>query len=279
MATTSNFRLNPIVARTLTLTALTFALSGCGAGSKVVTNVAFTNQVQNGDLYVGIDATLAPGSIVLPSVTLPLYNPKNPSQVLGQIQTNGLDIKVDVDATTALKLPGLASGTTLPSGTAIPLVLPAGLTPIGIPAFNSNSQVYIAVNGTQILLGVAITIAQSGSLNLPVDLFLPFTISSQINGTAGFFLGAKQGVAVFALYDGPTKTTTTPTFASTGANATVTAKSLVATATARRLSIASSTASAAPAAKITVKSDAITSSQLKQFQRAQRRLGNNVRID
>jgi hypothetical protein len=200
----SLIRFDRLFVQTIVTAAFAVGAVGCGAGSKVVTNVAFTDQVIGGDLYAGIDATLAPGSIALPAATLPLYNPKNPSQLLGHIETNGLHIIVDVNTSAALKLPDLVDGSKLPSGAAIPLVLPAGLVPIGIPAFNSNSKVYVAINGTQILVGVAVTLAQDTNLNLPLSLFLPFTISQQISGTAGFFLGSKQGVAVFAMKNATT---------------------------------------------------------------------------
>ncbi len=177
-------------------------MTGCGMGKKVVSNVKVENQVIGNDLYVNLDATLTSGALYLPNVKLPLYNPKNPSQVLGEIETNGLKITARVNATAALKLPDLADGTKLPGGTAIPLALPQGLAPIGIPVFNSNSMVYLAVSGQQIMVGVAISIVKEDRLKLPLNIFLPFSISSEISGTAGFFLGEKQGVAVFALREG-----------------------------------------------------------------------------
>lgn len=250
--------------RSLAVLGLAFALTGCGAGSKVVTNVTFSDEVVGGDLFAGIDATLAPGSITLPPAKLPLYNPKNPSQTLGEIETNGSHIIVRVNASAALRLPDLADGTKLPSGAAIPLTLPKGLTPIGIPVFNSNSLVYVAINGSQILVGVAVSILKEDRLKLPLNLFLPFTISSQISGTAGFFLGEKQGVAVFALKD----SATAPTVTSPGPGATL---SLAGGRSARALP--------EMIGKIEVRSDAITTSTLKQFERAQKRIGRRAKLD
>ncbi len=256
----SHLNLDRVFAQGIVTVALALGLMGCGAGSKVVTNVAFTDQVIGGDLYAGIDATLAPGSLSLPAATLPLYNPNNPSQILGQIQTNGLHILVDVNTTAALKLPGLVDGTKLPSGSAIPLVLPAGLKPIGIPAFNSNSIVYVALNGNQVLVGVAVTLASNTNLNLPLDLFLPFTINAQIKGTAGFFLGTKQGVAVFALKDAATVPT------AIGGST----KALAASAAVR--------SSPERVGKIEVRNDRISRSTLRKFQQVQDEMGD-VEID
>jgi hypothetical protein len=174
-------------------------LAGCGAGRKVVSHVEFEHEVVNGEVELAMDATLAPGGLVLPKASFPLYNPKNPSQTLGTIRTDGLHVIVSVNASEALRLPDLADGATLPNGAGIPLVLPTGLEPIGIPVFNSNSRVYVAVNGDQILLGAAVAIAKEDRLNLPLSIFLPFTVSREISGTGGFFLGEKQGLAVFAL--------------------------------------------------------------------------------
>jgi hypothetical protein len=249
--------------RSLLSAGLALGLMGCGAGSKVVSSVVFSDEVSGGDLYAGIDATLTPGSITLPPATLPLYNPKNPSQTLGEIETNGLHIIARVNTSAALNLPDLADGTVLPSGAAIPLVLPAGLKPVAIPAFNSNSLVYVAINGNQILVGVAVSILKEDRLKLPLSLFLPFTISPEISGTAGFFLGDKQGVAVFALKDSATAPTL-PTVTVTGLS------TLAATSASRALP--------AMTGKIEVQSEAITSSTLNKFQRAQRHL-RHVRLD
>jgi hypothetical protein len=187
-----------LVVPVLSLFVPTF-LAGCGAGSKVISHVQFDHEVVNGEIELAMDATLARGGLVLPKASFPLYNPKNPSQTLGTIRTDGLHVVVSVNASEALRLPDLADGTTLPNGAGLPLVLPAGLVPVGIPAFNSNSRVYVAVNGDQILLGAAITIAKEDRLNLPLSIFLPFTVNREISGTGGFFLGEKQGLAVFAL--------------------------------------------------------------------------------
>lgn len=256
--------LDRVFTRSLAAVALAAALTGCGAGTKVVSNVAFTNEVVNGDLYAGVDATLAPGSITLPAAVLPLYNPKNPSETLGRIETNGLHIIASVNASAALNLPDAVDGTKLPGGSAIPLVLPAGLKPIAIPAFNSNSLVYLAINGNQIMVGVAVSILKEDGLNIPLGLFLPFTINSQISGTAGFFLGEKQGVAVFALKDAPAA----PTLP---AVADPSVKTLAAASASRALP--------AMVGRIEVKSEAISQSTLKQFQKAQKRIGNRAKLD
>ncbi len=254
-----------------------FALMGCGANGKgVISNVAFSNSITNNELYVGLDATMASGGLVLPNVTLPLYNPKNPAQTLGTIQTNGTHIIVAVNATQALKLPGLVDGTKLPSGAAIPLVLPAGLTPVAIPAFNSNSLVYVAVSGQQIMLGVAVSILKQDGLNLPLNVFLPFKINAEISGTGGFFLGATQGVAVFALREpaAAPPTATIAKFASLAspAKASLTMQSI------RSAAGATASGTGELAGRIEVKVEPLTNSKIRRLQRTWDSL-DDVQID
>ncbi len=233
---------------------IALSLTGCGGGKGIIDKVTFANSVQNNELYVGLDATMAAGGLVLPDVTLPLYNPKNPAQTLGIIHTNGLSIKVDVNASQALKLPNIVDGTKLPSGAPIPLILPSGLVPIAIPAINSNSLVYLAVNGNQIMIGVAVSILKEDRLKLPLNISLPFTINSEIRGTAGFFLGEKQGVHVFALRSpvaAPGPTVPGPT-----------------TKTLTLAGVQSVRADSAEASLIDVKSEPITSQKIRSLQSA-----------
>lgn len=237
---------------------VSFTLMGCGGGKGAISDVKFENAVVNNEVYLGMDATLASGGLVLPNVTLPLYNPKNPSQILGEIQTNGRHIIAKVNATQALKFPDLADGTKLPNGAAIPLVLPQGLNAVAIPAFNSSSLVYVAVNGGQIMLGVAVSILKEDRLNLPLSIFLPFTISPEIRGTGGFFLGEKQGVAVFALRESiAAPTLSAPVLATTSRT------SLVSTSTRGR---------------IEVRQEALTNSKIRRLQKTWASL-DEVRID
>ncbi len=249
-------------------------LMGCGAGKGVISHVTFSNEITNNELYVGLDATMAAGGLVLPNVTLPLYNPKNPAQTLGTIHTNGTHIIAQVNATQALKLPGLIDGTKLPSGASIPLTLPAGLTPVAIPAFNSNSLVYVAVSGQQIMLGVAVSILKQDNLKIPLNIFLPFTISPEISGTGGFFLGDHQGVAVFAIREptaAPTVTSTKLALAASS-NPGMTMKSI------RGAAGVSSSGAGEFAGRIEVKAEPLTNSKVRRLRNTWYGL-DDVRID
>lgn len=263
---------------------ISLAFMGCGAGNGIISNVAFTNSVINGDLSVGIDATMSAGGLVLPDVALPIYNPQNPSQLLGELQTSGAHIIVQLDATQALKLPGMIDGTKLPSGSAIPVSLPQGMSPIAIPVFNSNSLVYLAVNGQEVMLGVAVSILKEDNLNLPLNVFLPFTISPEIHGIGGFFLGAKQGVAVFAINQPgalPAVTpsvTSAPTIASTILSKFSSLGSAQSGGIVPLAATSAATSVSAPAAPIQVISAPLTSSKIRRLQRTWNSI-DQVQID
>ncbi|MBS1962801.1 MAG: hypothetical protein JST04_11330 [Bdellovibrionales bacterium] len=192
-----------------TLAVSTFALNGCGSGTQIVKSLEFKAEQDNGDLVAGFDAKVTLGQGSLPDAKLPIYNPNSPAQFLGYIETNpDGTLSVRVDVTTAAKVQ-VTDGTLLPNGREIPIVLPAGVTPIAIPVINSNSKVYLAVGSQNIMAGVAVTlIADAGSSStdwirilqsLPANLFYPFNLATDLKGTAGVFTGDKVGVGVFAV--------------------------------------------------------------------------------
>lgn len=172
---------------------------GCGMGSQVLSGIKVETKEIGSELYAEMSASLASGPLSLPPMVFPLYDPNNPSREYGQIEVNGKAIMVRLNVSQALKFP-VVDGSTLPNGTSIPIALPAGLKSIGIPAFNSNSRVYVAASTSgQIMIGVAIGILKEDALKLPINLFLPFS-AGDVQATAGFYMGDTQGVAVFALY-------------------------------------------------------------------------------
>jgi len=103
------------------------------------------------------------------------------------------------------------------------------------------------------MLGVAVSILKEDTLNLPLSIFLPFTISPEIRGTGGFFLGEKQGVAVFALRE----SMAAPTLSATS-----------------RTSLASTSARG----RIEVRQEPLTNSKIRRLQKTWANL-DEVRID
>lgn len=196
-----------MMAATLTLSVI--GMSGCGAGSKLVKSLSFAAGDEGGHLMAGFDAKVELGMGALPEVKLPIYDPKSPARFLGYLETHfdgGISVRVDVTEAAKIKT---TDGSLLPNGREIPLVLPAGVTPLAIPVINSNSKVYLAVGSQNIMAGVAVTLladTSTGSADwlrmlqsLPANIFYPFQIASDIKGTAGIFTGGKVGVGVFAI--------------------------------------------------------------------------------
>ncbi len=227
---------------------------GCGAGTKVLDGIQIKTSEVNNELYAEMSATLSSGPLSLPPMVFPLIDPKNPSREYGQIAVSGKSIGVKLNVSQALRFP-VVDGSVLPNGTAIPIILPAGLSSIGIPAFNSNSRVYVAVSSAgQIMVGVAIGILKEDSLNLPINIFVPFA-SGNIQATAGFYMGSTQGVGVFALYDNKAASGSIARLASAAAPASLSAASL-------------SAFSALPGGgKMSIKQDSITNSKVKRLQK------------
>jgi hypothetical protein len=193
----------------VTLGVAALALNGCGSGGQIVQSLDFSASQDSGHLLAGFDAKVNLDQGLLPDAKLPIYNPKNPVQLLGYIETNPdgtVSIRVDVTEATKLQT---TDGTLLPNGRMIPITLPAGVEPIGIPVINSNSKVYVAVGSQNIMAGVAVTLlADNGSTStdwirilqsLPTNIFYPFQVNQNLKGTAGLFTGDKVGVGVFAV--------------------------------------------------------------------------------
>lgn len=181
----------------LLVVAVGMSMSGCGAGKKLVKELNFFQESVQGEQYAGFDAKLNLGSIQLPRATLPLQNG------LGEVLMGGDEVRLKVNITEAVNFP-IGDGTTLPNGKAIPVTLPQGAVPIGIPILGSNSKVYLSVSKTQIMAGVAISLKSDlGSigdiLGIPMNVFFPFNIANDLTGSAGIYTGDKFGIGVFAV--------------------------------------------------------------------------------
>ncbi len=173
------------------------ALTGCGAGSKVIRDLKLDATTENNQVLVEMQATLMQAQFTLPSVVLPLIDPKRPERKLGELETRANQIFVRVNATEAARFP-LIDGTKLPNGTGIPVNL-NGLTPVGIPVGGSNSVVYLASGNHQLMIGAAVTIKKDDNNKSPFNIFLPVQIHPEIVGNGGMFFGSRQGIGVFAL--------------------------------------------------------------------------------
>lgn len=182
------------------LAAFPLAAAGCGKGTKFINKIAFDAQTQNNELQALLDVQLNMGSSQFPSVSFPLYDPKNPSRTYGELRLNGADVQVALNVTQALGAQP-QDGRNLPNGSPIPMALPSTVNPIAIPAFNSDSLVYVAVNGAnQVMIGVAIAANLGVNAGFPINGFMPFTFGD-IQASVGLYTGPKSGIGVFALRD------------------------------------------------------------------------------
>lgn len=242
--------MKPTLVSLLVLASLT-ALSGCGKGTRVIHDLKLNASTQDQHLLVELEAKLMQADFTLPSVVLPLIDPKRPERRLGELETRGNYVFVRVDATEAARFP-LADGSKLPNGTSIPVNL-NGMTPIGIPVDGTNSMVYLAANDQQLMLGAAITIRKDDSAKTPFNVFLPIQINNEISGTGGMYFGEKQGIGVFAVR-------TKPSGAST-------------------IGIASLAKSSAPRRLMSVSEEAVTNSKLRRMDAAIGDLRGVVQLD
>lgn len=189
----------------MTFSCACLSLTACSKNANWVSGASLSTSTQNGDQYVQLSTQLNTGGIGLIPITLPVLNPQNPSQVLGEItiksglggSTSELDIAVDLS--TVLQLPNGGMGT-LPNGTSIPV---AGVTAsnwISLPVANSSSRLYLNLDLTnkKVVMGAAISIDQL-SIGLPANLLLPFS-ASNISGVAGIYTGVAKGQSGFALF-------------------------------------------------------------------------------
>ncbi len=197
--------------RTLAAVATVFATSllttACGSGS-IIQDVKVRAYTEGEELYGELKAQIQSGQLQIPSFTLPILDPRDPSQVLGSIGTRpvlggGSELELDVNVSRAAKLQG-ADGRTLPNGIAIPIGVPGDVPVVGLSA-GSRSRVYLAFGEGVAMLGVAVTIREFDGIvqkvPIPLNLFPKFKTKEGIEGVAGIFTSpvpGESGIAIFA---------------------------------------------------------------------------------
>ncbi len=183
---------------------LGMSLSACSNSSWVKGASLATETVNNND-YISLTTTLDTGSMTLIPISIPIQNPNNPSEQLGQlsIQTGmgtGAQLSLKVNLSSALNIPGSSSAGKLPNGTDIPVATPDANKWIQIPIRGQSSRIYLnldTANKTAVM-GVAVGIS---NLNVGVgaNLLIPFNVSG-VNGLAGVYSGTVAGQSGFALF-------------------------------------------------------------------------------
>ena len=211
-----------IVRRALFLTGFGLgacSLTACSGGANSWLSGASVSTFQvNGDSVVTVTTNLSTGSIGLLPVVLPIFNPNNQSQIIGELSilsaigggANELALSLDINE--ALSAGGIPSIGMLPNGTTIPVSGINSLNWVTLPISNgtgtANGKSLLYLNydsfNHKAIVGVAVNINQL-AVGAPSDLFLPFTYNS-ISGVAGIYTGAQPQESGFGLFIDVTST-------------------------------------------------------------------------
>lgn len=191
----------------LFLFGMTLFLSACGGSNSIIQSITVSSTVdQDQNQWVNVDSKIKLGALRFPSLTLPIFNPKNPTEVLGKVAlangvdgTNQLSVQANLNK---LKGNALTQDRLLPNGNQIPISGMDGVLSIKI---KDISKIYIGANASQFMVGIALVIPVFDSIGsyLPggFNLFLPLPQESKVDGVAGVFTGAqgKNGLGLFII--------------------------------------------------------------------------------
>lgn len=183
----------------LLITTLSLFSTACSKIHRIVTGASLSTMMQNGDDYAQLSVSLDTGSMSLVPLSLPIYNPHDKTQQIGEVDVQVSQINVLVDLTSVLAAQDVSNGK-LPNGTAIPVSGVSSQNWIAIPINNGKSTLYLNLDSQakKASLGVAINIDQL-SIGIPADLLEPFS-ASNISGVAGIYTGAAKGQSGFAVF-------------------------------------------------------------------------------
>ncbi len=178
--------------------------TSCGEKS-IVEGVLLETVDHDGYVYADLSVDLNLGNVMLPSITIPVVNPYDPSHVYGEISVvggfNGVnEVGIGVNLTELLNVQGgIAS---LPDGSPLPINGLEATQVVQIPIFNGQHRIYLASGSGVAMMGFALTFKEldpMGSAIQGVDIIIPFTIG-KFRGAAGFFTSTssgKTGICVF----------------------------------------------------------------------------------
>jgi hypothetical protein len=180
-----------------------FFAAGCGKGNQIIQDVrARTYTSEQGEERLELVTVWSSGSVQIPTITLPVLNPKHWDQNFGSITVqpmfpSGLSVGVDLNFAEIAKIDG--DDATLPNQTAVPI---NGATVIGFPVKDSGAKVYVGLSDEVAVLGFAVPIQEFdkiGQKTGKANFFLPFSFP-YIKGTGGLYAGPESnesGVALF----------------------------------------------------------------------------------
>lgn len=181
-----------------------------GGGNSVVKNAQINTYANSGEQYADVSVDVNLFGMSLPSLSFPIQNPKNPTQVLGQLSLSQStfpgatsELGLAMNLTKIASLPVGSANPYLPNGQPIPVT---GVDPARLLTFDigPSAKMYLDLNtmAGSAIVGVALPIQQFDSIGsrLPgINVFPNFQLPNGIKGVAGVFTGGvgQNGLAVF----------------------------------------------------------------------------------
>ena len=197
---------NCLLALGFTLSALATTACTSGSSSSMIQDMKLTTSQVNGDLNVNAIADLQTGGITMLPSAITIVNPKNTSQVLGQLsvltglESGSAEIQISVDVNSAIKAGEKIGAGTLPNGTTIPISGINGNNWVTLPIGKLNSFLYLNVDDAnkKAVIGVALDI-EALAAGLAGDVLLPFDYNN-VSGLVGVFTGVLPGTSGIATF-------------------------------------------------------------------------------
>lgn len=212
----------------LLLVATVATLSACGNSNSIVEKVTVKTSVDaNQDTWVSMDSQLNMGALSFPALTIPIANPKYPSELLGSVSLqrslegkNVLQVNANLSEISKNQF---SQDNLLPNGNTIPV---AGLDGVVAVKFNSASKVYIGGSSNSLMFGVALAIPLFDNVGkyLPgLNMFLPLPTNSNIEGLGGVFTGnsGQSGIGLFVKVPNSISINTSPSLVASNVSAKV----------------------------------------------------------
>lgn len=186
------------------LAAMSLGMTACSSSGSWVSGATLSATQKNGDEWVQLSTQLSTGSMSMTSISMPVMNPQNLSEEVGEIDiidnlTGGATLNLSVDLTAIMSLP-ITTSSTLPNGTAIPISGVNAQNWIALPVANGKSILYLNADlqTKTIALGAAVSISQL-QIGVPASILLPFSVSN-VSGVAGIYTGMAAGQSGLAIF-------------------------------------------------------------------------------
>lgn len=190
--------------------------AGCGKNQSqnFVKSVNLKTYHYENDAYAEVQAVLNSANMQMPSIDLPIVDPRHPGSIYGRVSlkpTVGGDAElgIAVNLTDVAQVPG--NDPRLPNGAALPVGGLDSARVVPLPVANTGARVYLAldggfdggINAKTLMIGTAIPIREFNNIGRYVggaNIFLPFQFNNGVRGIAGIFTGQGDGQNGFALF-------------------------------------------------------------------------------